>query len=44
MRRDPRVLRWTVLKLGDDLEELAEQGRKMQVSAKNHVSVNAIID
>ena len=44
MRRDPRVLRWTVLKLADDLEELAKQGQKMQISAKRHVSVNAIID
>jgi len=44
MRRDPRVLRWTVLKLADDLEGLAEQGQKMQISAKKHVSVNAIID
>jgi small subunit ribosomal protein S6 len=44
MRRDPRVLRWTVLKLADNLEDLAKQGQKMQISAKTHVSVNAILD
>jgi len=37
MRRDPRVLRWTVLKLADDLEELAEQGQKLQIPAKIHL-------
>jgi small subunit ribosomal protein S6 len=46
MRRDPRVLRWTVLKLADNLEELAKHGQKMQVSANSrvHASVNTIID
>jgi small subunit ribosomal protein S6 len=44
MRRDPRVLRWTVLKLADTLEDLAKQGQKMHISAKSYVSVNAIID
>ncbi|KAF9451941.1 hypothetical protein P691DRAFT_698162 [Macrolepiota fuliginosa MF-IS2] len=29
MRRDPRVLRWTVLKLGDRVEDVARQGRKL---------------
>jgi small subunit ribosomal protein S6 len=44
MRRDPRVLRWTVLKLADNLEELAKQGQKMQVSANIHAPVNTIVD
>jgi small subunit ribosomal protein S6 len=26
MRRDPRVLRWTVLKLADKIEDLARKG------------------
>ena len=26
MRRDPRVIRWTVLKLADKLEDLARKG------------------
>jgi small subunit ribosomal protein S6 len=30
MRRDPRVLRWTVLKLGDRVEDIAREGRKLQ--------------
>ena len=42
MRRDPRVLRWTVLKLADNLEELAEQGQKMRISANTHVPVKSI--
>ncbi|KAF5354664.1 hypothetical protein D9756_005371 [Leucocoprinus leucothites] len=29
MRRDPRVLRWTVLKLGDRVEDVAREGRKL---------------
>jgi small subunit ribosomal protein S6 len=29
LRRDPRVLRWTVLKLGDRVEDVARQGRKI---------------
>lgn len=29
MRRDPRVLRWTMLKLGDRVEDVARQGRKL---------------
>lgn len=33
MRRDPRVLRWTVLKLGDRVEDVARQGRKLQQSS-----------
>ncbi|KAG5648521.1 hypothetical protein DXG03_003132 [Asterophora parasitica] len=28
MRRDPRVIRWTVLKLGDKVEDIAEEGQK----------------
>lgn len=29
MRRDPRVLRWTVLKMGDRVEDVAKEGRKL---------------
>ncbi|KXN85366.1 30S ribosomal protein S6 [Leucoagaricus sp. SymC.cos] len=29
LRRDPRVLRWSVLKLGDRVEDVAKQGRKL---------------
>jgi small subunit ribosomal protein S6 len=29
MRRDPRVLRWTMLKLGDRVEDVAKHGRKL---------------
>jgi len=28
MRRDPRVIRWTVLKLGDKVEDVAKEGQK----------------
>ncbi|KAF8893953.1 ribosomal protein S6 [Infundibulicybe gibba] len=28
MRRDPRVLRWTVLKLGEKVEDIAKEGQK----------------
>lgn len=35
MRRDPRVLRWTVLKLADKLEDLARKGE--QTGTVNHV-------
>ncbi|KAG6916669.1 hypothetical protein DXG01_005893 [Tephrocybe rancida] len=28
MRRDPRVIRWTVLKLADKVDAVAEQGHK----------------
>ncbi|KAG5634779.1 hypothetical protein H0H81_000804 [Sphagnurus paluster] len=28
MRRDPRVIRWTVLKLGDKVEDIAVEGQK----------------
>lgn len=28
MRRDPRVIRWTVLKLGDKVEDIAKEGQK----------------
>ena len=43
MRRDPRVLRWTVLKLADNLEELAKQGHKIQISAQTG-SVHTMVD
>ena len=43
MRRDPRVLRWTVLKIADNLEELAKQGQKIQISATQG-SVNTLVD
>lgn len=44
MRRDPRVLRWTVLKLADNLEELAEQGQKIQISGRTPDSLNTMVD
>ncbi|PPQ97376.1 hypothetical protein CVT26_006610 [Gymnopilus dilepis] len=34
MRRDPRVLRWTVLKLADKIEDLAKKGEKTLLSDK----------
>lgn len=30
MRRDPRVIRWTVLKLGSKVEDIAKEGQKAQ--------------
>ncbi|KAF9465005.1 ribosomal protein S6 [Collybia nuda] len=30
MRRDPRVIRWTVLKLGAKVEDIAKEGQKAQ--------------
>ena len=44
MRRDPRVLRWTVLKLADNLEDLARHGQKLLVTAHPNSPVNTIID
>jgi len=44
MRRDPRVLRWTVLKLADNLEDIAKHGQKLLVSAHVNSPVNTIID
>ena len=29
MRRDPRVIRWTILKLGDRVEDVAAEGAKI---------------
>ncbi|KAF5316872.1 hypothetical protein D9611_003974 [Ephemerocybe angulata] len=29
MRRDPRVLRWTVLKLADKVEDIAKEGERL---------------
>lgn len=29
MRRDPRVLRWTVLKLADKVEDIAQEGERL---------------
>ncbi len=29
MRRDPRVLRWSVLKLADKIEDLTTEGQKV---------------
>jgi len=28
MRRDPRVIRWTILKLGEKVEDVAAEGSK----------------
>ncbi|KAF8161175.1 ribosomal protein S6 [Crassisporium funariophilum] len=44
MRRDPRVLRWTVLKLADELEELAKQGKRIEIDGNRPVTVEDIID
>ena len=32
MRRDPRVLRWTVLKLADKVEDISQKGQKIPVN------------
>ncbi|KAJ3516435.1 hypothetical protein NLJ89_g1136 [Agrocybe chaxingu] len=40
MRRDPRVLRWTVLKLADKVEDMAQHGRRI----KPNSSLQDIID
>lgn len=32
MRRDPRVLRWTVLKLADKVEDISLKGEKIPVN------------
>jgi ribosomal protein S6 len=44
MRRDPRVIRWTVLKLADNLEALAKKGQKMQLPDKMRTPVSYIVD
>lgn len=44
MRRDPRVIRWTVLKIADNLEALAKQGQKLQVPDKIRTPVSSIVD
>lgn len=41
MRRDPRVLRWTVLKLGDRVEDIARQGEQIIIGQS---SVDDLID
>lgn len=41
MRRDPRVLRWTVLKLGDRVEDIARQGEQIIIGRS---SVDDLID
>jgi small subunit ribosomal protein S6 len=41
MRRDPRVLRWTVLKLADRIEDISEEGLKV---AANDSTVADIVD
>ncbi|KAF8637957.1 hypothetical protein AX16_010590 [Volvariella volvacea WC 439] len=38
MRRDPRVIRWTVLKLGDKVEDVAKEGAKAPKGKKTEVS------
>lgn len=35
MRRDPRVIRWTILKLGDTVEKVAQEGaRELSLKGK----------
>ncbi|KAF8967858.1 ribosomal protein S6 [Flammula alnicola] len=43
MRRDPRVLRWTVLKLADRVEDLSKEGQKV-TTAQRTPTVSEIID
>ncbi|KAF8897026.1 ribosomal protein S6 [Gymnopilus junonius] len=38
MRRDPRVLRWTVLKLADKVEDLSRKGEKVILPCKPTVA------
>jgi small subunit ribosomal protein S6 len=40
MRRDPRVLRWTVLKLADKVEDIAKEGERL---ATGHNTANDIV-
>ncbi|KAG6886156.1 hypothetical protein C0993_000674 [Termitomyces sp. T159_Od127] len=39
MRRDPRVIRWTVLKLAEKVEDVAEEGQKARQKAASPPSV-----
>lgn len=41
MRRDPRVIRWTVLKLATKVEDLAKQGRNVE---KDTVDAADLVD
>lgn len=42
MRQDPRVLRWTVLKLGDKVEDIAKVGENLQRG--NNGTLSDLID
>lgn len=42
MRRDPRVIRWTVLKMGEKLEDVAKEGEK--ATKNDHTSISSIVD
>ncbi|TFK44790.1 ribosomal protein S6 [Crucibulum laeve] len=45
MRRDPRVLRWTVLKLGDKVEDIAKVGQKaLTAEVLQRQSVEDLVD
>ena len=43
MRRDPRVIRWTILKLGDKVEDIGKEGQKM-LRAGSEMYVSDVID
>ena len=42
MRRDPRVIRWNVLKLGDEVEDLAKQGQRILAEARKESQLDQI--
>lgn len=43
MRRDPRVIRWTILKLGDKVEDIGKEGQKM-LRPGSEMYVSDVID
>ncbi|KAG5353766.1 putative 28S ribosomal protein S6, mitochondrial [Termitomyces sp. J132] len=44
MRRDPRVIRWTVLKLADKVEDIAEEGHKVRHTAQTTLRPTVVLN
>ncbi|TFK20770.1 hypothetical protein FA15DRAFT_646540 [Coprinopsis marcescibilis] len=44
MRRDPRVLRWTVLKLADKVEDISKQGERLLEQTNDPKSVEHVVN
>lgn len=42
MRRDPRVLRWTVIKLADKVEDLSVEGQKVMTAHRAPIVADII--